>query len=207
MSKSILEEIEQITGGIFGSDFRENYATVMRRNYYALEASSIKESFDSDVFSLYDDQKYKSVERPKSHFTFSDLSTDAGNSVDNDDYGDENGSSLEAIDEPNFCSLLSSTKGRSTDPDDSLESEIYYGYQQTSDPPISIIDRGTRRCSRAEEKSIEYNRRLSRYFEHQNSIEELKQVRDKVRDVRNLDFDVNSLIFKAVEVHTDILVS
>lgn len=201
MSKSILEEIEQITGGIFGSDFRENYASVMRRNYYALEASSIKESFDSDVFSLYDDQQYKSVERPRSHFTFNTLSVDRASdwssregSSDNEiDDVDEN-NSLNPSDDLNFDSLLCSIKAHSTDPDESYDSVIQYTKSKSAKKPV-------------DQQSIEYNRRLSRYFEHRNSIEELKQVRAKVRDVENLDFDVNTLIFKAVEVHTDILVS
>lgn len=205
MSKSILEEIEQITGGIFGSDFRENYASVMRRNYYAIEASSIKESFDSDVFSLYDDQKYKSVDRPKSHFTFNALSVDqTGDWVDDDEFDDRdtNGNhSLDPSDELNFDSLLCSIKAQSTDPEDSYESAI-----DTNNNGQLRRGTGSLRNDMSQ-RSLEYNRRLSRYFEHRNSINELKRVRDKVRDVKNLDFDVNTLIFKAVEVHTDILVS
>lgn len=178
MDKSLFEEIEQAKT-LFTQDFDKKCACVMRRNYYALETSSIKESFDSDVFSLYDDHKYDSVERPQKRYTFNELS----------------------IDEP-LPALHSTKDDFSYEQDDSFDSVISNFKSFIENP---IITNDFNRISDLLRKYRESSK--ERLTFRRNSIAELHKVRSKVKEINDLDYNVNSLIFKAVEVHTDILVS
>lgn len=157
----------------------------MRRNYYALESSSIKESFDSDVFSLYDDQKFDGVTRPppsshnnhhKEQFSFNAVSMD---------------------EEP-----LSVTSGNDHHHDSSFDSVIS-NFKSFEENPI--ISNGYNKLSDLLRKYRATS--TQRHTCHRTSIEQLRQVQSKVKEINDLDYNVNSLIFKAVEVHTDILVS
>lgn len=196
MNKSLFEEIEQ-TNATRTRPFSQGpggcRAAMMRRNYYALETSSIKESFDSDVFSLYDDHKYDAVEKPKSHFTFNALSID-------EQYLNADDPQLPPAEMKRIS--ITSSKDQSSEREDSFDSVIG-NFKSFEENPIITNDYN--KISDMLKKYRESNE--ERLLCHRNSIEQLRQVQSKVKEIDDLDYNVNSLIFRAVEVHTDLLVS
>lgn len=210
MSKSILEELSQTGESVFS---RRIDACVLRRNYYALETSSIKESFDSDVFNFYEDSKYANVEKPSAKtrridkFTIDYSFDDENNSNNNSFHTHTNNSSKDqSSDLDSFDSVISNFK--------SFEENPIITNTATSSNPLKL--RQTNK-NNYEEHSINSERLV--HIDHGGgsganyhgrasiaSIEEIRQVQNKVKEINDLDYNVNSLIFKAVAVHTDILV-
>lgn len=207
MSKSILDEINQTGESHFT---RRIDACVLRRNYYALETSSIKESFDSDVFNFYEDSKYDNVEKPSAKtrridkFTI-DYSFDDDNLNNNNNTNTYSSKDLSS-DLDSFDSVISNFK--------SFEENPIITNTATTTKINALKLRQTNKNNN-DDHSINSERlahieRGGRGFYHGRasiaSIEEIKQVQNKVKEINDLDYNVNSLIFKAVAVHTDILV-
>lgn len=213
MSKSILEEINQTGESVFT---RRIDACVLRRNYYALETSSIKESFDSDVFNFYEDSKYDNVEKPSAKtrridkFTI-DYSFDAEDSLNNNNNTNTYSSKDQSSDLDSFDSVISNFKSFEENP--IITNTATTNNNNNNSNALKL--RQTNKYSN-DEHSINGSERLAHIergggaFYHGRasiaSIEEIKQVQNKVKEINDLDYNVNSLIFKAVAVHTDILV-
>lgn len=204
MSKSILEEINQ-TGETLT---RTIDACVLRRNYYALETSSIKESFDSDVFNFYEDSKYDNVEKPNARtrridrFTI-DYSFDEDFSVSN---SNNNKSSLDhSSDLDSFDSVISNFKSFEENPINTSSSTATNSSSGVAKPQQNNKNSTNDDCIKSDRLAVSHYFRQSRASIAEYD-EEIRQVRNKVRQINDLDYNVNSLIFKAVAVHTDILV-
>lgn len=215
MSKSILEEISQTGESVFT---RRIDACVLRRNYYALETSSIKESFDSDVFNFYESSKYDNVEKPNAKtrridkFTIDYSFDDENNIINNNNNNNTHSSIDQSSDLDSFDSVISNFKSFEENPiiPNTANTTI------TTNCHALKLRQNNKYCN--DEHCINsgrlahLERRGSYYPHHQQSrasiasIEEIRQVQNKVKEINDLDCNVNSLIFKAVAVHTDILV-
>lgn len=214
MAKSIFDEINQINNPLFTQDFSKRCACVLRRNYYALETSSIKESFDSDVFDLYSDSKYDSIKRPNSKtrrisdFALGESKDDSLTSSNNLDSFDS------VISNPEFQSLKENPINNKTTiqcpSEQSSKANNIKNKMKLRFPDKNNNITSSSKSSNDDDDSIDRGLSFIKKYQGQNalnSIEEIRQVQKKVKEINDLDYNVNSLIFKAVEVHTDILVS
>lgn len=214
MSKSILEELNQTGESVLT---RRIDACVLRRNYYALETSSIKESFDSDVFNFYEDSKYDNVEKPNAKtrridkFTIDYSFDDANNNRTNNTLSSiDQSSDLDSFDSviSNFKSYeenpITSNTANITSATNKNEIKLWQKNNINSNDDHSSIINNDRLAHTERTASFYHHHRQSRVSIA--SIEEIRQVQNKVKEINDLDYNVNSLIFKAVAVHTDILV-